>query len=398
MRAALIDRAANLLFAVCCVALVGLGAARRGTTDTGRYAAREDVVTERTADLVGLPFAAGFGSALYVFISPDCPVCRVSLPFYRHLVEETRASARIVFVGLEPEGALAGFLRDGGLNGARVASIVRRPDIPGTPTVIALDGAGRVTHSWAGRPNRRQELDVIAFTAGSGASQDAHPATVDDLLAAARIHLGAARPIDAVAGLEAAGTETRSRDSTPRVEPYGFALRAPDSLELRTGPLLHALSGGVYRRRVADERYGGPMLDRLIADRRSTEVASRAMASHLLRLSVTYLARASAGVTAVDEGMRDFGRIKGRTVAFRNVAAGLQSELVLDPSTSRPLAVVTPVHNDSGAAPGDDLWISIPEDYRVVDGVRIPHRLDEWIGASHASVALTRVKVYQTPR
>jgi hypothetical protein len=392
------DRAANLLFAICCVALVGLGAARHATTGTETYAAREHVLAEGTADLFGRTLDAGSGPGLYVFVSPGCPVCRASLPFYRRLVEETRPPSRVVFVGLEAEAALAGFLREGGLNGARVASIQRPPGVPGTPTIIALDRAGRVTQSWAGRLNRRQEESVIAFAAGSGVSQSARLTTIDELLASVRVHLSAARPIDAVADLEVAGTETRLHDSTPRAEAYGFALRVSGSLELRTGPLVHALSGGVYSRRIADERYGGPMLDRLIADQRSTDVAARAMASHLLRLSVTYLVRAPAGVTTVDEGMRDFGRIKGRTVAFRDAAATLQVELVVDPSTSRPLAVVTPVRNVGGHGPDNDLWISIPEDYREADGVRIPHRIEEWIGANHSSVALTSVKIHLTPR
>ena len=68
-------------------------------------------------------------------------------------------------------------------------------------------------------------------------------------------------------------------------------------------------------------------------------------------------------------------------------------EWVVDPVSARPLAIVSHVRTTNGDAAADTTWISIPEDYREVSGVRLPHRIEEWIGANHSRVELTKTAI-----
>lgn len=397
MRAPSVERLANLLFSICCVALLGAGALRYREV-VPMHAAREHVLDAGSPD----PFAASVGADalphVYVFVSTGCQPCRDSLPFYRRLVNVAPdARATVVFAGLEPEPQLVEFLRLGGVRGVRVASVLRPAGLPGTPSIVAVGASRRVQGSWAGRLAPSQERDVIAFVQSSAASRGERsaPGEADGLLARARATLNGTRPIDSVTGVEISGTETLLRDEGSRVDPYAVTLGWPDRLELRIGPMLHSLSGAVYSRRLVDpNRFGGPVLDRLMNDPRIISTATSGMHWHLLRLSLTYLARAPGDVIAADEGMRDYGQLKGRTIGFRGADGKLQAQLVLDPSTFQPLGLVTAIHNvGATAGDGESTGISLFADYRQVSGVRLPHRIDEWNGFTHSRIELQTVKV-----
>ena len=358
------------------------------------HAARERVIEEGAPDPLGSAAQRGNGAVLYVFVSSTCPVCDASLPFYRRLSASHAghgAAGRVVFAGLEPEAALAAWLRRAGIDGPRVVSIFRPPGVPGTPSIVAVDAAGRVQRSWAGRLNARQEADVLAAVA----AMSAPAADAAALLVRARAWLRGTRGVESVSAIEATGTETRLRDSGVRVDPYEFALRLPHTLRLRTGPLVHVLDAGTYSRHLVDgDRYGGPMVDRLVADPESMRTAARGMQAHLLRLSLSFLGLAPAADAVADEGTRDFGVVKGRTIAFRSSNERLEADLVIDVSSGRPRAVVTPVQQTGGRGGGQEaLWISLLDDYRDEGGIRVPHRIDEWIGSAHSRVALTSVTV-----
>lgn len=397
MRAASIERLANVVFSICCVALLGAGAMRY-RTPAPVHAAREHVLEAGSPDPFAVTIAEGMRPRLYVFISASCQPCRDSLAFYSRLVNVAPdARATVVFVGLELEPQLVEFLRLGGISGARVASVLRPAGIPGTPAVVAVGASRRVEESWAGRLGPSQERDVIAFVRSGGVNAGDRSSAADaaPLLARARSTLDGIRQIDSVTGLEISGTETLLRDEGTRVDPYAFTLGWPDRLELRIGPVVHTLSGTAYSRRLADpSRFGGPMLDRLMNDPRIIATATGGMHWHLLRLALTYLARAPAGVVAGDEGLRDYGQLKGRTIGFRDRDGRLLAQLVLDPASSRPLGLVAAVHRIGGTTTdAEPTLISLFGDYREVSGVRVPHRIDEWTGFNHSRIELTAVKV-----
>jgi hypothetical protein len=384
----MIDRLVNVVFTVCCLALSGLAVFRHWPEAAPAPLARESVLAAGARDPFALPAAVAGRARLCVLISPQCRSCTESLPFYRRLaVEAERADgAELIFAGLEPEEELRTYLHDRGGPKVRVVSLARPPDLPGTPSIVAMDGSGRVTRSWAGRLGPRQEADVLAIVAGPP------PATA--LLAEARTRLNAGRSIETVSSIEVTGAETLLQEAASRTTPYAFGLLLPASLQLRAGPVVHTLADTAYARRLADvDRYGGTVVERLLTDPESMKTATHGMQLHLIRLAATFLARVPDAV-AEDEGIRDFGSVKGRTVRLRRTADGLQAELVLDPATSRPLAVVTPVYTVGGVAAGTtSSWISLLEDYRPVSGVLVPHRLDEWIGLAHSRVDVTNVRI-----
>jgi hypothetical protein len=396
MRAAFAGHLPDVLFSVCCVALLGMGASRYWPVAPPAHAAREHVLRERSVDPFHLSAEGGARPMLYVFISPSCQPCRDSLPFYRRLANESRNGVRdLVFVGMELEPQLTSYLREAGITDVRVASVARPAGVPGTPSIVAVDTAGRVVESWAGRLNQTQEGRVLSLLVSAQGPGAAAPRAVDQLLARAKAHLDGPRRIDSVASLELIGTETEDRDTNARTQPYGFTLRPPDSLDWRAGPILHTLNAGAYSRRIIDtERYGGPMVDRILADAKFTAIASSGMHFHLLRLAAAFLARPVDGAVLEDAGVRDFGRLKGPAIAFVNRATQLRVQIVVDRVTAEPLGVVTAARVETGdKATMESTWISIPSDYRLVSGVRVPHRIDEWIDDRHSRIVITEVVV-----
>jgi hypothetical protein len=132
----------------------------------------------------------------------------------------------------------------------------------------------------------------------------------------------------------------------------------------------------------------------MLSDPESQKTAAQTMPFHLMRISLGYLARLPPTIAAAEEdlGLRDFTRVKGRTIGFRY--QGLQVELVLDPLTAQPLATVCHGRITGGAGPpASDNWISVFGDYGEVAGVRFPHSIEEWIGANHSRVVVTRIRV-----
>jgi hypothetical protein len=253
---------------------------------------------------------------------------------------------------------------------------------------------------------RRVPLVVVCLVAGmslitasprQSAPNPTVPPGVATLLARARAHLKAVQDVSSIVSLDVAGTETRLRDTRPKVDPYEFRLLLPDSFQLRSGPVLHTLAKGVYGRRLLDnERYGGAILGRLMADPESQKAAAQGIQFHLMRISLTYLARVPPAmtVTVEDQGVRDFTRVKGRTISFHNPGQRIRIELVLDAATAQPLATVCHGRTSQGAGvSADSDWISVFGDYREVAGVRFPHRIDEWIGMNHSRVVVTKIGV-----
>lgn len=131
--------------------------------------AREGFLEADSPDPFGLPAASYARGAICVFVNSTCPICDESLPFYKRLAERAdRPSLEplVMFVSMESESTIRAYLKEAGIEGARVASVPRPFGIPGTPCIVLIDRAGRVARSWAGRLSRRQERDVGALLGG----------------------------------------------------------------------------------------------------------------------------------------------------------------------------------------------------------------------------------------
>jgi hypothetical protein len=166
---------------------------------------------------------------------------------------------------------------------------------------------------------------------------------------------------------------------------------------MRSGPVLHTLTRGVYGRRLADDRYGGPMVERLMADPASIKEAAARMPFRLMSLSLIYLLRTPASMTAAvrDAGLRDFGYVHGQAIEFEG-PGHVTLTLVLDIDSAHPLAIVIPVRTIGPNGAIDDLEVSVLQDYADVSGVRLPHRIEEWTGGAHSRIVLTRLAIDTT--
>jgi len=222
------------------------------------------------------------------------------------------------------------------------------------------------------------------------------PPAIAALLAQARARLRTTRDVNPVVSLDVAGIETRLSNPRPKDEPYAFKLLLPDSFQWRSGPILQTLARGVYGRRLLDsDRYTGTFVGKMVTDPESQKAAAQTIHFHFMRMSLTYLARVPAGmnVTMEDQGVRDFGKVKGRTISFDDSDRHIRIELVLDAATAQPLATVAHGRTARAGASTDTDWISMLGDYREVSGVRFPHRTEEWIGAAHSRIVVSKVAV-----
>jgi peroxiredoxin len=159
------DQVANLAFTVCCIGLLAIAVTRYWPAEQAKKEAhaKEGFLAEGTPDPFALARSEPARPLLPVFISSDCHVCTDSLPFYKRLADRAARSSgktELIFVSMEPEEHVSAYLRAAGIANVRIASVGRPPGISGTPSILMLDGAGRVQRSWAGRLGRQQERDI----------------------------------------------------------------------------------------------------------------------------------------------------------------------------------------------------------------------------------------------
>jgi len=239
---------------------------------------------------------------------------------------------------------------------------------------------------------RRLSLWVVAavacgWAAFAGAEPTAPersvPPAVARLLAKARTHLNAGTDVSRVVALHVVGTRTRSLDTRPAVDPFEFKLLLPSSLQWRSNPVLHTMTGGVFWQ---EPRF----------EERIRKIAARQLEGDRMRVCLTYLARVPPGaaISVEDLGIRDYEWVKGRSIGVRNLVERLRLELVLDEETAEPLATVTHgiVYNADGSSVQNDI-VAVFQDYRTVSGVRFPHRIEERNKLDHAVIALTKIAI-----
>lgn len=113
------------------IVVVGFGLYRRATDGRGR-----SVPTGTSLDAVRLGSPLGAGATFVQFSSSVCAPCRAT---HRLLTEVVAADDALVHVDVDAEGRL---------------DLVAEFDVTRTPTVLLLDGAGRLRHRFTGAPRR----------------------------------------------------------------------------------------------------------------------------------------------------------------------------------------------------------------------------------------------------
>lgn len=125
------------------------------------------------------------GQTVVLALSTQCHFCTESAPFFRKLGEKAGKAVRIVSIMPQPVADAESYLRR---NGVRVDEIrqvsLEKIGVPGTPTLLLVNGDGVVTKSWVGKLQPQQEGEVLGaisggqsadFRSGSRAAVEANP-------------------------------------------------------------------------------------------------------------------------------------------------------------------------------------------------------------------------------
>lgn len=162
---------ANLAAVVMCsiVAAVGVRQLRAPLRPSVEPKATALTIGERIESFDSIALGA-HGTAIVAF-STQCKFCVASVPFYKTLAELDRMDGtdlRFVILAMEDLQRVTEYNRDHSIGAHAVLSFPRtRPvEIRGTPTLIVLDGGGRLKKSWIGQLTKKAEAEVIATLLG----------------------------------------------------------------------------------------------------------------------------------------------------------------------------------------------------------------------------------------
>ena len=162
MKMKYLDRIANI--AVIVGVLVFLGLAYRGDFALHKVAqAPSQDLAGTTVSLPGAQLPRDRDSLLLV-VSTTCHFCKDSLPFYKQLTEKSRGRLNIVAVLPQPQSDAQKFLSDAGVAANQIVSAsLNSQGVRGTPTVLLVDGTGKVKHAWVGRLDEKGQENLLAI-------------------------------------------------------------------------------------------------------------------------------------------------------------------------------------------------------------------------------------------
>lgn len=147
----------GLTVVVAAFALIILGA---------RYLGSEDVPSEPTGvyldSSIGIDFAAS-PRTLVLVLSQECGFCQDSMPFYERLTSIENEAVQIVVAAPPSEPEIAAYLTSEGVEpDALVFTGLDSLPVPGTPSLLAVDPSGLITHAWIGLLGPEREEDVLS--------------------------------------------------------------------------------------------------------------------------------------------------------------------------------------------------------------------------------------------
>lgn len=139
----------------------------RSFTDHAKLAPEAPAVGTVLPALPGYRWG-GHSQILLLALRKGCHFCEASMPFYRELLKaEKRGAPAAHLVSVLPDGEpdAARLLRDSQLDVPMVASFqLQRLHVSGTPTLILVEGSGRVEKVWVGEQDaagQRAIFDAI---------------------------------------------------------------------------------------------------------------------------------------------------------------------------------------------------------------------------------------------
>jgi hypothetical protein len=105
----------------------------------------------KAVHLPGVQFAAQ-SRTLVIAISTQCHFCRDSEPFYKELAEKPASRAKLVAVLPQPQSEAEQYVHQSiGPSVQVVSAPLDSLGVTGTPTLLLIDGSGRVQKAWVGK-------------------------------------------------------------------------------------------------------------------------------------------------------------------------------------------------------------------------------------------------------
>lgn len=166
-----LDRIANIAIIVAVIVFLGLVVkgefgGRKAPPFTAQAASQG--LVGATVSLPGVQLPKDRSSLLLV-VSTECHFCKDSLPFYKDLTAKSRGRLNVVAVLPQPKAEAQKFLKDADVQADEV--VTATPDalgVRGTPTVLLVDGTGKVKEAWIGRLDAKGQENLLAAALPKG--------------------------------------------------------------------------------------------------------------------------------------------------------------------------------------------------------------------------------------
>jgi len=157
------NRVANVFVILGIAVFLGIAAHTQFTQPNKKPtspAATAQTLRGKTIQVSGLSFPRPRASVLLV-ISTQCHFYQDSLPFYRSLSNNLEGKADLLAVLPQPQPEAAAYLKAAQVNLAQLATAPpSQLGVSGTPTMLLLDGGGKVQEVWIGRLDETKQAQV----------------------------------------------------------------------------------------------------------------------------------------------------------------------------------------------------------------------------------------------
>jgi hypothetical protein len=163
----LLERFTTAAVLVAAVLVIWVTVRDRVHPGSGRGEDPASVAQSLTGKSLPLPPGSprGKSATVVLVVSSSCHFCSESMPFYRRLAAVDSVSAHeMEMIAVDPENPADGkeyLSRNGVPVAAIISKSLRAMGFMATPTLVLLDGQGRVTHVWVGELNAHGQKDVL---------------------------------------------------------------------------------------------------------------------------------------------------------------------------------------------------------------------------------------------
>jgi hypothetical protein len=156
-RLEVVTNIAVLLAVVVFIAFVGRQEFERRNAPHPRSAQE---MVGRTVQLPGVQFSSA-NKTLLLAISTTCHFCKDSEPFYKDLLAKNHSGINIIAVLPQPLAEAQSYVRQSIAPSVQVVSAqLDSIGVGGTPTLLLIDGGGKVQQAWVGKLDDKGQQQV----------------------------------------------------------------------------------------------------------------------------------------------------------------------------------------------------------------------------------------------